>query len=367
MFNDRFAQLLALHLSGEASPEDKEELHQLLKQHPEAHYFCETLTEYWTLPPQSGSDNIQEDIHFQQILAIAEERDNKEASPEPVIKARPAVFSLKFFLIAASFLAAVVSAAFIYYRPFRNQPVASNVSEVLVKAGARSYMLLPDGTKVWLNSESKLTYQGSFNGSIREVTLEGEAFFDVVKDKTRPFIVHTSDLDIKVLGTAFNVKSYPQEELIEATLIHGMIEVTNKNQPASPKVILKPHEKLVFNRSSAIGPQPVPANGERRIHNFKAPVISVTALPKTIADSAVTETSWKYNRLVFDNESFREIARRMERWYNVKINFRNEKAANSLIHVTFINETIEEALQALQLATPFTYSIKGSEIEILKK
>jgi ferric-dicitrate binding protein FerR (iron transport regulator) len=93
-----------------------------------------------------------------------------------------------------------------------------------------------------VNSGSKLTYEGNFKGNLREVRLDGEAYFDVVKDALHPFIVHTSGIDIKVLGTAFNVKAYKVDRTIEATLIHGSIEVINQNQPGAPKIMLKPHK-----------------------------------------------------------------------------------------------------------------------------
>src|SRR5439155_8152 len=111
-----------------------------------------------------------------------------------------------------------------------------------------TYMVLPDGTQVWLNAESRITYSNTFNKSLREVNLEGEAYFDVTHDAAHPFIVHTSSIAIKVLGTAFTVKSYASDKTIEATLLRGSIEVVKNNDPSAPKVILRPHEKLVFNK-----------------------------------------------------------------------------------------------------------------------
>src|SRR5437773_11061947 len=156
--------------------------------------------------------------------------------------------TLKRLLVAAVLTGIILSSYFFIFQRKNTQSKAVAINEIEAKKGARSYMLLPDGTKVWLNSDSKLEYKDNFNDSIREVTLSGEAYFDVVKDAAHPFIVHTSDIDIRVLGTAFNVKSYPKESSIETTLIHGLIEVTNKKLPGSPKVILNPHEKLVFRK-----------------------------------------------------------------------------------------------------------------------
>lgn len=362
MLNDRFAQLMAKQLSGEALPEEQIELQDLLKQDPEAGYFFSMFSEYWNIEPRKTDDSIQEEIHFQQILAIAEKGKTEEAypvaaltEPEPAPARR---FSFAKLAVAAAFIGLIV----VCYKLIQTQPPPQPeklvaVNEIEAKKGARSYMLLPDGTQVWLNSDSKIEYKGNFNDSIREVTLTGEAYFDVVKDRKRPFIVHTSDIDIRVLGTAFNVKSYPREPSIEATLIHGLIEVTNKKEPTSPKVILHPHEKIVYMKDMS-----KPAVAETQTMRVKP--FTVAALPKNIADTSLVETSWVYNKLIFDGETFDDIALKMERWYNVKITFRNDKVARIPIHYTIENETVEEALKAMQYIEDFTYKKTANEIEI---
>jgi len=184
-----------------------------------------------------------------------------------------------------------------------------------------------------------------------------------VKDKTRPFIVHTSDIDIRVLGTAFNVKSYPKECSIETTLIRGLIEVTNKNEPTSPKVILYPQNKLVFNKIAPV--KESEAQQVKTVASHKP--FAIAALPKNVADSALVETAWIYNKLIFDGETLRESAAKMERWYGVKMKFRGDKVGNTPIRYPLANETIEEALKALQFIEPFNYKRNGDEIEISKK
>jgi ferric-dicitrate binding protein FerR (iron transport regulator) len=354
---------MARELSGEASEDESRQLQAFLLEHPEAQHFFEVFSDYWKPGHENAEDDIQEEIHFQQILAIAEKEEAEEAAAIQDPPERTGLPRIGRLAMAAACIVAVISLGLIYFG--KNSAAESGtamVNEIVARAGARSYFLLPDGSRVWLNSESRLEYKTNFNDTLREVVLEGEAFFDVVADKTRPFIVHTSDVDVRVLGTAFNVKSYPDESSIEATLIHGMIEITNKKEPSSPKLILRPHEKVVFNKVAELPPGlPVEKHAEAAAHK----PFSITALPKNLPDSAVVETSWVYNKLVFDGETFREIAAKMERWYNKKIIFRNEKVAEVPIHVTFRDETIEEALAALRLIESFTYKINGNEIEIL--
>jgi len=366
MVNERFAQLIARKLSGEASTAEVHELENLLKVSPESQYFFETLSEYWKVNGELQDDGIQEDIHFQQILTIAEKGSGETVEVQPgTTKKDSGVFNLKNLLVAAVIISFIVlSYVFIPKSGVLDKNNIDQSEVIAAKPGARIYMLLPDGSKVWLNSESKLEYKKKFNDSVREVTLEGEGFFDVVKDKQHPFIVHTSDIDIKVLGTAFNVKSYPQESYIETTLLRGLIEVTNKKDPSCAKVLLYPHDKLVFNKEAANSNQIIPT----RTHDVAVTKpFEKTTLLNNIADSSLTETSWLYNKLLLDGQTLRQSAARLERWYDVHIHFRDDKVGNMPIRYPLSNETMEEALRALQYIEPFNYRINGNEIEIWRK
>ena len=124
-------------------------------------------------------------------------------------------------------------------------PPVAVVNEINTAEGSRTHLTLPDGTKVWLNAGSHLSYGKTYNAATREVNLTGEAFFDVARNSQKPFLIHTARIDIQVLGTSFNVKSYPTDRTTEATLIRGSIEVSIKDRP-SEKIILRPNEKLVI-------------------------------------------------------------------------------------------------------------------------
>jgi ferric-dicitrate binding protein FerR (iron transport regulator) len=239
---------------------------------------------------------------------------------------------------------------------------------VLARAGARTSLLLPDGTRVWLNSNSKLRYNKEFNSRNREVGLEGEAFFEVTKNAELPFIVHAATLDIQVLGTSFTVKSYPQDATVEATLLKGAIEVRRKGSQNTAQVILKPNEKLVFNKFSGADPvdhltDPVP---EER-HKGIASGMAVDHIRVDLPDSEKVETAWMYNRLAFDGENFQELATELERWYDITIVVRDEQLNHYHFSGSFTTETVEEALKDLQLTADFTYKINGKEIDLYAK
>jgi ferric-dicitrate binding protein FerR (iron transport regulator) len=294
--------------------------------------------------------------------------DAMEAVAEEEAPAR--VFPLRRWLSYAAAVVVLAGSAFFIYRyasakgPDGTQAVASALSEVVARPGSRSKLVLPDGTQVWLNANSRITYHSDFNEAMREVNLEGEAFFDVTHNAARPFIVHTTGIDIKVLGTAFNVKSYASDETIEATLLRGSIEVVKQNDPSAPKVILRPNEKLVFNRKDLEDSADSKAHKVVATRLVHQPGIFVTTLPANMPDSVIKETSWRYNKLDFNGDSFEELAAKMERWYDVTITINNEKLKRYRLRGSFQHETLAQALDALNVIVSFKYAIDGSEVVI---
>lgn len=244
-------------------------------------------------------------------------------------------------------------------RPDNGNISYDRLSEISTHYGSKSKATLPDGTLVWLNSGSKLTYHNNqFGQKTREVTITGEAFFNVTHDADHPFIIHAGRINIKVLGTAFDVKSYPEDNTSEATLIRGAIEVSFADQPEK-KISLKPHQKLVVYKDDRMVAQSLNINQKEEVQGYK--VSPMTFIPK---DSTVVETSWVQNKLAFRSEKFVDLAQQMERWYNVKINFSGSKVKQYRFTGIFMNESLEEALQALQITAPFRYHIEQNEVFI---
>jgi ferric-dicitrate binding protein FerR (iron transport regulator) len=240
-------------------------------------------------------------------------------------------------------------------------PVEKAELAVSTKNGSRTNIQLPDGSKVWLNSGSTLTYDKQFGQEIREVVLSGEAFFDVVKNPEKPFIIHTSSMDIKVLGTQFNVKSYANDKSSEASLIHGSIEVSLKDR-GSEKILLKPNEKIVVMNERMI--KDTALDGLKNVPS--EPIIAVKKLNYTPIDSTIIETSWVDNKFSFQDESFEDIAVRMERWYGISVQFQDPSVKGMRFTGTFTNETINQALDALQITAGFHYNKQNNTILITK-
>ncbi len=379
---EKYWILLSKKISGEASPEELDQLNKLIESNPEWLVTLENLQELWESKPVPANiislkNQKAEDAYLSHVIRLKEksvdfESDiqdyGEELNPFPG-KKKP-YRKIATYLMAASLL---VGGLFIYrqsqmaagQQELQASLKETGPNEINVAKGSKSRIQLPDGSLVWINSGSTVIYSKSFSSEARELTLEGEAYFDVVKDPRHPFIVHTSGIDIKVLGTAFNVKAYKSEPTIEATLIHGSIEVIKKDEPNGSRIMLKPHEKLVFHklieedRRDQRANLPTPAQTEPESSS-----IVIAPLAKNIADSNIVETGWVYNKLIFEDERFEDLANRMEEWYNIKITIDNNKLRETRLTGTFVNETIEEALKELQFLVRLRYSFKNNEVVI---
>lgn len=357
---EKLAILLSRKLSGEATPGELKELEKWIRDNPQDHYVIESVQLYWHNMPVQDFFNISDNAHFERIL-------NKAETPVVAIS-RYQHTTRKYRRAGLKWAAAAVLIGFtvvagILFNQQRLQKEDGAKNDIVTTRGTKSKIILPDGTKVWLNADTRLNFDKKFNGALREVYLDGEAFFDVAKNKDRPFIVHTSDIDIRVLGTAFNVKSYKEEATIEATLIHGSIQVT-KQKECIPKIILSPNEKLVFNKligKVVESPDHLPMGKEKEAQYL----VSKIAINES-NDSSIVETAWIHNRLLFDGDTFKELAVKMERWFDVQIKFENAEAAGYRLRGAFEDETIVEALKALQQIANFKFTVKDKTVTIAK-
>ena len=365
MNHDRIIELYARKLAEEATDAELAEFTELLKNEDEQ-FFHELINSWWKIENSTNTSVKKEsDDHFNKILDIANSTDLIESAMIVDGKTNFAK-KIKPFLKWSMATAAVVIGLVVCIPYFNNNKnnfldKGDHYNEIVAKRGTKTKIILPDGSQVWLNSDSKLSYGARFNDTIREVSLEGEAYFDVIKDKNRPFVVMTNALNIRVLGTAFNIKSYAQDATIETTLIRGMIEVRKNNESANKKIVLIPNEKLIYNKSEALLVRP---NNDQNTIAKKLEALSITTLSKNIPDSSRVETAWIYGRLVFDGDSFVTLAEKMERWYNIKITIQNQSISNNRFSGVFEKENVEEAFKALQLITMFKYDIHDNEILI---
>jgi ferric-dicitrate binding protein FerR (iron transport regulator) len=260
----------------------------------------------------------------------------------------------------------------------KNIPEKTTFTSVRVPYGAKSEVELPDGSRVWVNSGSNIKYPANFNGKEVNLFLEGEAYFDIVKNPKRKLNVKTSSINIQVLGTRFNVKSYNDEDVVETTLVNGSISITGKigEKLIKEPIYLKPSEQAVLVKSrntvkiSRSGQASEEQNAEPRDNQSINRQKEAGLYPMMKINERIDVepfVSWKDNRLVFKGERFDELAVKMERWYNVEIVIVDEELKSARYTGTFENETIGQAINALSISLPFTYKMEKNHIEIIKR
>jgi hypothetical protein len=198
-------------------------------------------------------------------------------------------------------------------------------------------VILTDGTNVTINSGSSLKYQSNFlNNKNRKVYLKGEAFFDVTKNKNAPFIVTTKKLNIKVLGTKFNVSSYNNDKNTSVVLEEGSVSINEKSTYKNKSVILNPKEQFVLENNKFI-------------------------VKKAIVEKHI---AWKKRKLHFSNDQFEDIIKEMERYYNIKINLSSSTLNEKRFTGTFTTETIEDVLNVFKEFSEFSYTREANIISI---
>lgn len=347
--------MLGKKLSKEATEEELAELAGLLREQSVQPHILELLQEIWEKQPRRPELPLEAKwekmaVRFDQ--AVPHQQTGKKRT-------------LAFFLTAAASVLIILALGgwlgwFQLKEPrgvSANSETLSSGAIVMTANGERKKLTLPDGTRVHLNSGSRLTYNENFGNRDREVWLAGEAFFEVEKNPARPFLVNTSRMVVKVLGTVFNVKAYDTQEDIETTVVEGKVEVSLKDGKEK-KVVLLPSEKISL-KSNRL-------TSDSTVVYQSAPTVryAVEAVKSVPSVQMPAETAWIDEKVVFDREPFEIVALKMERWYNVHIHFENEKLKKILMTGDFNNAEIEEALEVLQIMVRFKYTVRGNHIYI---
>ena len=243
----------------------------------------------------------------------------------------------KFAALAATILLPIFifSTTYFYFQAdkYKQKPNITTSNN-----GQKAEFTLPDGTSVHLNSGSKLSYNSEYNGNVREVTLEGEAFFDVIPNKDKPFIVKTSVFNIEVLGTSFNVSIYNDENIAETTLIEGKVKLTLNDAQSQP-IYLTPSQKFVYSKSNKKG--------------------------NIYLTDEEYELAWKNGILIFKAESLEEVFHKMERWYGVTIHYDKNNIINDQFTGKFKALTIQEMMNILRMHYNLKYKIENNNIYII--
>lgn len=208
-------------------------------------------------------------------------------------------------------------------------------NHLIIGRGEEYHLTLADGSKVWLNSESKLKYPTQFANNIRVVELEGEGYFEVAKNAKAPFIVKTNQMDVEVLGTAFNVSAYNEDRRTETTLVEGSVKIAARFGNSKP-IIIKPNEQAVYNANT----------NQLDINHVDARIYG----------------RWREGLFAFDEENLDEIMTTLARWYNIRVFYQDKQA----MKLKFSGKlprfgTCNELLEMIEKTTNVQFEIKNGE------
>ena len=295
-------ELLMKYIKGETTPEEREKVVRWLDEDPEHIHQYHSLRKLYDISLWSPIEESQQ-----------EKKQTRTLKPVWIEFLKVAAVILITFLGTKAFF------------DWKEDPV--KMQTVIVPAGQRAELLLADGTKVWLNSRSKLKFPDRFQKDARNVELDGEGYFEVTHQEDAPFTVHTSKYDVKVLGTEFNVKAYNSKNQFEASLLKGSVEVSNMNK--SQVVRLRPDEQVISDGSQLIRSVILDKNYFR----------------------------WKEGLLCLDDESIGGLIDKLELYYDVKIIVQQASLMKYHYSGKFrISDGVEHVLKVLQLKHKFTYT-----------
>jgi transmembrane sensor len=357
--------LIIKFLTGKTNSEESKKIVFWLNQNDDnrLHYF--NLKRIWQ---ESSANPNNEDFlnNSWDRLKIRMENTGNEIRR---IEQRPEIMrTIKKLFLAASIAILFGTTLFFGLQNYHISHLKGNLNQIIVPLGSRSNIILPDGSSVWLNSGSTLYYRSDFTGKAREVILEGEGFFDVKHSiDNSPFFVSAGGLRIKVMGTTFNVKSYPDEDIIETTLVNGRVEVYSaKSDQVQSPIILSPNQKLTYikkgsgmivtaerkNLELKQEPAKISVNEKEDINNFK--------IAKQI--NPELSTSWKDGKLIFSGETLENLVPKLERYYNITISLEGDSIKSLKYSGTLEEVTIEQMLRALEKTSPIRFDINKNHV-----
>lgn len=327
------SKILLKYLNNQCSPAELEEVYRWAKEEALDETQREQFLEDWK---NSVSEEELSDERFYHLFDQINERINSEmSSSKEITTSGISVFTR--WLVRAAAILLLPTLIFLSYTINEKKEISHEMAlighdslEVVAPLGSRIMVQLSDGSTVHLNSGSKLKYPQLFRGDKREVRLTGEGFFEVAHNPLKPFIVKSGILDVKAVGTIFNVFAYPQEKSIETTLLEG-------------KVIL---EQSMSNTTLGVM-QP----GEHVKYDIEDGTISSTE------GNIERYVSWKDGLLVFEDTPIVEVAGRLEKMFNVDIEI-SESIKDYNYTVTIIDEPLFQILDLMTMATPVKYSVQ---------
>jgi ferric-dicitrate binding protein FerR (iron transport regulator) len=333
MSEERFLELAAKYLSKEASNEERASLYNYLEKDEYYNLFTHLKSEW----EKAGTIPVETEFNIEDGLEKLSQRiKNVEPSFSFDLKDNRSKFRFLFnptllkYAASIAFFIVLVTGTLYVSGIFKQKQVVISWNEKQTVMGEKYLATLSDGTIITLNANSKLRYPVRFTNGTRDIYLEGEAYFEVKHDSTKPFIVHSGNISTTVLGTKFNVSAFPHEKNIAVSLVEGSVKVSKEEAGTIENIVmLQPDQQLVYNKENEIG---------------------------TVEQFDLQEaTGWKENKLVFRKEPFANVFVKLERTYGVKFELQDKSFSNQKITANFQNESLWTVSESLKKLTGLQY------------
>ena len=319
--------IIVRYLNGQASNEEKQLLLAWLKVHEDNRKLFSELQTVWQVAGHHSDPAEGAEKAFNRFI-------NRVDLLEMSYRKKIRTLSVKW-MAAAAVIIVLLSAGSFWAGRFKSA-TSQRMYTIVMSKGCKGPVLLPDSTVVWLNGNSKLSYPETFAHKERNVTLEGEGYFDVVKNPKAPFFVQTRGMKIKVLGTRFDVKSYAGNALLETTLLSGSVEV--EVSETKQRSILKPNQQLLYNTA-----------------NRSVSIEEVDASEQIL---------WVNDQLELSNEKLSDILRKLGYWYRIEFIVAPDVSTEQRLSFVVRKESKEELLDILTQISSIHYTLKGDKVYV---
>lgn len=345
--NIQLRELLNRYLRNSCTEEEVQLLLDYLKRADNEPELKQILNDYWQdIDEKEISEgtgfHYDKDEWFEEIYSKALNKDDSIGHSNKRLNFRTYVLPSNnkrpplLLKVAAILLIAVTMSYLFYFFATDTSTDSPAYSQKIAAAGEKVRFVLPDGTQVHLNSESRLTFPEKFSNSSREVQLQGEGYFIVTKDKERPFLVYTKEITTKVLGTSFSIRSYPEDDQTVVAVRSGKVSVAESGSTdRHADVILEPNEFVNYTFTD---------------HQF------------TTGEGITAFTAWNSGVLLYHDKELGEVANQLERWYGVDINFENEAIKKCIVRGEHRDESLTNVLEAITYAFDMEYSIDDRRV-----
>ncbi len=341
MINEVYTEQLLKKLVNEQEVLSSEELKHLQQvfQGYEGRLFIESkMQTLWQQSPMLCSD-INFDKFYAEIECLLKSKEKRHSRVFHILRQCAASlfipllgFSI-FMLVKPEKTERLAAAAFEQAGPFEQ--------EYYVPAGTKSKVTLPDSTQVWLNAGSRLIVENAYGELLRKVRLAGEGYFEVSRNVQKPFVVQTYDMDVKVLGTTFNLSAYPDNRIVEAVLVEGSVEIDTKDRSPwwKKRTKLQPSQKLAINKVSS---------------------------KVTVENNVKTDlyTAWKNNRLIYQDTPMADVAKSLERWFNVVVKIKDKELESYTYTGKFEDRSLAQILHFMQISAPIACNTAKDTVTI---